>query len=70
MTTDPFNDRLALVRRHSLDLMNQGKGDGTVAHCYDDDKIMAEFGHLTETGAKRKVAKIDREWAWLVSVSA
>ena len=59
--------RLALVRRVSVDLMNTGKGDGTIAMTYDDDEIMAKFGHLTDTGAKRKVAKIDAGHAEVVN---
>ena len=50
---------LNLVRTTSLDLMNAGKGDGTIYACYGDDEIVAEFGGKTEAQVVRKVAKMD-----------
>lgn len=56
MTT---TELLNLVRTTSLDLMNAGKGDGTIYACYGDDEIIAEFGGKTEAQVVRKVAKMD-----------
>ena len=47
---------IKLVNDTSLNLMNDGEGDGTICHCYDDDDdIIEEFSGLT----KEQVAKMD-----------
>lgn len=50
---------IQLVRDTSNDLMNTGKGDGTIANCYDDDEIIKEFGGKTKASIIRKVQKMD-----------
>ena len=50
---------IRLVQETSLNLMNEGKGDGTISECYSDEEIIAEFGGKTEAQVLRKVAKID-----------
>jgi len=51
---------LNLVRTTSLDLMNAGKGDGTIYACYGDDEIIAEFpGLMTKAQVIAKVRKMD-----------
>jgi len=54
---------LKLVRDTSIDLMNKGKGDGTVYACYSDEQIVAEFGGKTEAQVIRRVAKMDKATA-------
>ena len=39
---------IRLVQETSLNLMNEGKGDGTISECYSDEEIIAEFGGKTE----------------------
>ena len=54
---------LKLVRATSIDLMNAGKGDGTIYACYGDDEIIAEFGGKTAEQVIRKVRKMDKATA-------
>lgn len=48
-----------LVTTTSLTLMNEGKGDGTIYACYDEDEIVAVFGGLTKAQVIAKVTKMD-----------
>lgn len=50
---------IKLVRDTSNDLMNTGKGDGTIANCYSDAEIIKEFGGKTRTSIVRKVQEMD-----------
>jgi hypothetical protein len=54
---------IKLVRDTSIDLMNAGKGDGTVYACYSDDEIIAEFGGKSAEQVIRKVRKLDKATA-------
>ena len=51
---------LTLVRATSIDLMNAGKGDGTVYACYSDDEIVTVFGRKSAEQVVRLVRKIDK----------
>jgi len=55
------SELIQLVKETSLQLMNENRGDGTIAMCYEDDEIIATFGGLTKSQVIRKVAKMDRE---------
>lgn len=59
MDTNEWTDHIELVRGESLRLMNEGKGDGTIYECYDDEEIIAKFGGLTMAQAVEEVAKRD-----------
>ena len=57
------DELLTLVRATSIDLMNEGVGDGTVYACYSDEQIVAEFGGKTAEQIVRKVRKMDKATA-------
>ena len=54
---------IKLVNDTSLNLMNDGEGDGTICHCYDDGDIIEEFSGLTKEQVIRKVRKMDKATA-------
>lgn len=53
------NELLELVKKTSLDLMNDGKGDGTIHECYEDAMILRRFAGLTASEVVAKVAQLD-----------
>ena len=52
-----------LVKATSINLMNEGEGDGTIYACYSGDEIVDEFSGLTESQVIRKVRKMDKATA-------
>lgn len=48
-----------MVKDLSIELMNTGKGDGGIYHCYSDEEIIEEFGHLTKEEVIREVRSIE-----------
>lgn len=50
---------LELVRTTSLGLMNAGKGDGTIYHCYDDAEILERFSDMGVSDVVAEVAQLD-----------
>lgn len=48
-----------LVRELSEELMNTGKGDGTIANCYSDEEIIKEFGKLDRAGIIQAVREVE-----------
>lgn len=53
------NEIINLVRELSLELMNTGKGDGTMRECYSDNEIIDEFGHLNREEIIAEVTRIE-----------
>lgn len=46
-----------MVRDLSLELMNTGKGDGTIYMCYSDQEIIEDFEGMTEEQVVRQVKR-------------
>lgn len=64
LPTDILNARLiSRVHDISYDYMNAGKGDGTVAHCFSDEEIIAKFSNKKMSTVEKMVKRIDKNGA-------
>ena len=64
LPADVINARLiSRVHEISYDYMNAGKGDGTVAHCFSDEEIIAKFGGKKMSTVEKMVKRIDKNSA-------
>ena len=62
--TDILNARLiSFVHEISYGYMNAGKGDGTVAHCFSDEEIIAKFSGKKRSTVEKMVKRIDKNGA-------
>jgi len=59
MDTNEWTDFIEEIRGESLRLMNEGRGDGTIFSCYDDQEMISVFGGLTMAQAFDEVAERD-----------
>ena len=48
-----------MVKDLSIELMNTGKGDGTISECYSSAEIIEEFGGLSKEEVIRQVRSIE-----------
>jgi hypothetical protein len=64
LPADILNARLiSRVHDISYDYMNAGKGDGTVAHCFSDEEIIAKFSNKKMSTVEKMVKRIDKNGA-------
>ena len=53
-----------LVQKISLDTMNHQGTAGVIYHCFDDEEIVAKYGHLTtEAEITKAVTEYEKSYA-------